>query len=177
MVCKASHKIANEQAVMMTIDTVSPCYPISIVEIARQVFQTGIVKFVCGNVGAYTARIIGRRGPRPFSCFLKHHVAPALRAIFDDDIARYRPNHVELLIPPLDAARQVHQPPTLYVRGHALPQSSPDVCKQTLICRQACQMTLDLFEYSIDDMIEGPELGGAATYIECATQSDINLFI
>ena len=41
----------------------------------------------------------------------------------------------------------------------------------------ACQMTMDLFEYSLDDMIEGPELGGAATYIECATQSEINLFI
>jgi peroxiredoxin family protein len=38
-------------------------------------------------------------------------------------------------------------------------------------------MTLDLFEYSIDDMIEGPEIGGAATYIEVAAQSDINLFI
>ena len=41
----------------------------------------------------------------------------------------------------------------------------------------ACQMTLDLFEYSIDDMIDGLDVGGAATYIECATQSDINLFI
>jgi peroxiredoxin family protein len=41
----------------------------------------------------------------------------------------------------------------------------------------ACQMTMDLFEYSLDDMIEGPELGGAATYVEAATQSDINLFI
>ena len=41
----------------------------------------------------------------------------------------------------------------------------------------ACQMTLDLFEYSIDDMIEGVEIGGAATYIEVATQSHINLFI
>jgi peroxiredoxin family protein len=41
----------------------------------------------------------------------------------------------------------------------------------------ACQMTMDLFEYKIEDMIEGPELGGAATYIECATNSDINLFI
>ncbi|MGB5626239.1 MAG: DsrE/DsrF/DrsH-like family protein, partial [Woeseiaceae bacterium] len=41
----------------------------------------------------------------------------------------------------------------------------------------ACQMTMDLFEYTLDDMIEGPELGGAATYIEVATQSDINLFI
>ncbi len=41
----------------------------------------------------------------------------------------------------------------------------------------ACQMTLDLFEYSPDDLIEGHEIGGAATYIETATQSDINLFI
>ena len=29
----------------------------------------------------------------------------------------------------------------------------------------------------MDDMIEGPVLGGAATYIETATKSDINLFI
>jgi peroxiredoxin family protein len=41
----------------------------------------------------------------------------------------------------------------------------------------ACQMTMDLFEYSKDDLIDGPELGGAATYIETATKSDINLFI
>ena len=41
----------------------------------------------------------------------------------------------------------------------------------------ACQMTMDLFEYSLDDMIEGPELGGAATYLETAMKSDINLFI
>ena len=39
------------------------------------------------------------------------------------------------------------------------------------------QMTLDLFEYKRDDLIEGHELGGAATYIETATKSDINLFI
>ena len=41
----------------------------------------------------------------------------------------------------------------------------------------ACQMTMDLFEYTMDDMIEGPVLGGAATYIETATKSEINLFI
>ena len=40
-----------------------------------------------------------------------------------------------------------------------------------------CQMTMDLFEYKLDDLIKGPELGGAATYIETATKSDINLFI
>ena len=41
----------------------------------------------------------------------------------------------------------------------------------------ACQMTLDLFEYKQEDMIDGIELGGAATYMETAAKSDINLFI
>jgi peroxiredoxin family protein len=41
----------------------------------------------------------------------------------------------------------------------------------------ACQMTMDLFEYKLDDMIEGPELGGAATFMEMALESDVNLFI
>ena len=41
----------------------------------------------------------------------------------------------------------------------------------------ACQMTLDLFEYKEEDMIDGIELGGAATYLEVAGKSDINLFI
>jgi len=41
----------------------------------------------------------------------------------------------------------------------------------------ACQMTIDLFEYKSQDMIDGITLGGAASYIEVATKSDINLFI
>ncbi len=41
----------------------------------------------------------------------------------------------------------------------------------------ACQMTLDLFEMKKEDMIDGIEIGGAATYMETATKSDINLYI
>jgi len=40
-----------------------------------------------------------------------------------------------------------------------------------------CQMTMDLFEFSRDDMIDGVEIGGAATYMESARKSDINLYI
>jgi len=40
-----------------------------------------------------------------------------------------------------------------------------------------CQMTMDLIDYSKDDMIDGIEIGGAATYIEVASKSHINLFI
>ncbi len=38
-------------------------------------------------------------------------------------------------------------------------------------------MTLDLFEYNKSDLIDGVALGGAATYMEKALKSDINLFI
>lgn len=41
----------------------------------------------------------------------------------------------------------------------------------------ACQMTMDLFEYEAKDLIDGVEYAGAATYIERATQCDINLYI
>jgi peroxiredoxin family protein len=41
----------------------------------------------------------------------------------------------------------------------------------------ACQMTMDLFEYKREDMIDGPTIGGAASYIEVASKSDINLYI
>lgn len=41
----------------------------------------------------------------------------------------------------------------------------------------ACQMTMDLFEYNADDMLADIEFAGAATYMEKALQSDINLYI
>ncbi|MBX7539676.1 DsrE/DsrF/DrsH-like family protein [Qipengyuania sp. GH29] len=41
----------------------------------------------------------------------------------------------------------------------------------------ACQMTLDLFEKKKEDMIDGIEIGGAATWMESALQSDINLYM
>ncbi|MDX9861052.1 MAG: DsrE/DsrF/DrsH-like family protein [Rhodospirillales bacterium] len=40
-----------------------------------------------------------------------------------------------------------------------------------------CQMTMDLFEWTADDLIDGIVIGGAATYMEKALASDINLFI
>ena len=39
-----------------------------------------------------------------------------------------------------------------------------------------CQMTIDLFDIKREDLIDEIELGGAATYLERAGESDINLF-
>ena len=41
----------------------------------------------------------------------------------------------------------------------------------------ACQMTMDLFEFKKEDMIDGVKLGGAATYMEQALKSHIKLYI
>jgi len=41
----------------------------------------------------------------------------------------------------------------------------------------ACQMTLDLFELDQKDLIDDIAIGGAATYMEGALKSDINLYI
>lgn len=41
----------------------------------------------------------------------------------------------------------------------------------------ACQMTMGVMGVEKEDLIDGIEIGGAATYIEVATQSHINLFI
>lgn len=41
----------------------------------------------------------------------------------------------------------------------------------------ACQMTVDLFEFDTADFIDGVELGGAATFLEFAGDSDICLFM
>jgi len=41
----------------------------------------------------------------------------------------------------------------------------------------ACQMTMELFEMKKEDMIDGIDTGGAATYLAQALDSRINLFV
>lgn len=41
----------------------------------------------------------------------------------------------------------------------------------------ACQMTMDLFGFTPKDLIDGVTLGGAATYMEEALDSKVNLYV
>jgi peroxiredoxin family protein len=85
--------------------------------------------------------------------------------------------NVMTAIPGVDAACSKMMKNLMNKKGVAPIEELRELALEADVRMIACQMTLDLFEYSIDEMIEGPEIGGAATYIECATQSDINLFI
>jgi len=80
-------------------------------------------------------------------------------------------------IPGVDAAASKMMKNLIKKKGVASIQELRDLAVEAEVRLIACQMTMDLFEYSLDDMIEEIEIGGAATYIEVATQSHINLFI
>jgi peroxiredoxin family protein len=62
-------------------------------------------------------------------------------------------------------------------KGVASIEELRDLAVEADVQMIACQMTMDLFEYKREDMIDGPTVGGAASYIEVATKSDINLYI
>ena len=80
-------------------------------------------------------------------------------------------------IPGVDAACSKMMKNLMDKKGVASIDELRDLAVEAEVRMIACQMTMDLFEYTLDDMIEGPELGGAATYIEVASESEINLFI
>ncbi len=86
------------------------------------------------------------------------------------------PNAVAM-IPGVDAAASKMMKNLVKKKGVASIEELREAAVESDVRMIACQMTMDLFEYSLEDMIEGPELGGAATYLETATKSDINLFI
>ena len=86
------------------------------------------------------------------------------------------PNIVSAL-PGIDAAASQMMKNLIKKKGVASIPELRELAVDADVRMIARQMTLDLFEYSQEDMIEGIEIGGAATYIEVATQSHINLFI
>jgi peroxiredoxin family protein len=86
------------------------------------------------------------------------------------------PNAMAML-PGVDAAASVMMKNLIKKKGVASIEELREAAIESDVKMIACQMTMDLFEYKLEDMIEGPELGGAATYIDIAQKSDINLFI
>ena len=62
-------------------------------------------------------------------------------------------------------------------KGVAPLEELRDLCQEAEVRFIACQMTVDLFEFSPSNFIDGIELGGAALFFEFAGDSDICLFI
>lgn len=62
-------------------------------------------------------------------------------------------------------------------KGVASIEELRDIALESGVKLVACQMTMDLFEFRKEDMIDGVCFGGAATYLEEAVKADVNLFI
>ena len=81
------------------------------------------------------------------------------------------------VIPGVDAMCTTMMKNLIKKKGIASIPELRDLAIEAEVRMIACQMTLDLFEYSTCDLIDGIDIAGAATYIEVAAQSDINLYI
>ena len=85
--------------------------------------------------------------------------------------------NIASVVPGVDAVATAMMKNLIKKKGIASIEELRGTALESDVKMIACQMTMDLFEYRLDDLIEGPVLGGAATYIENATKCDINLFI
>jgi len=65
----------------------------------------------------------------------------------------------------------------LHEKGVASVEELREICLEAGVKLIGCQMTIDLFELNRNDFIDGIDYGGAATFLEYAGESDVNLFI
>ncbi len=86
------------------------------------------------------------------------------------------PNMVSM-IPGVDRAATTMMKNLIKKKGVASIPDLREAAVESDVKMIACQMTLDLFELDKKDLIDDISLGGAATYMEGALKSDINLYI
>jgi peroxiredoxin family protein len=87
------------------------------------------------------------------------------------------PNVVSGVVPGFDSFATTMMKKTFKNKGVATIEELREACVDSGVRLIGCQMTMDVFGFSQDDFIEGTELGGAATFLEFAGESDITLFI
>ena len=62
-------------------------------------------------------------------------------------------------------------------KGVASIEELREICLESGVKMIGCQMTMDVFGFSKEDFIDGVEVGGAATFLEFAADSAIQLFV
>ena len=81
------------------------------------------------------------------------------------------------MLPGMEAMATMMMKDKMKKKGVASLTELRDLCQEAEVKFVACQMTVDLFDFSKSDFIEGIEYGGAATFMEFAGDTDICLFI
>ena len=81
------------------------------------------------------------------------------------------------MLPGMESMATMMMKQKMKSKGVASLEQLRDLCLETDVKFVACQMTVDLFEFSKDDFISNVEYGGAATFMKFAGESDVCLFI
>lgn len=62
-------------------------------------------------------------------------------------------------------------------KGIASVEELRSICLESGVKLIACQMTVDLFDFTRDDLIDGIDYGGAAMFLGFAGDADVSLFV
>ena len=87
------------------------------------------------------------------------------------------PNALMANVPGFEKVATALMKKTVVNKGVASIEELRSLCMEAEVKMVACQMTVDLFEFSTSSFIDGIELGGAALFFEFAGDADISLFM
>ncbi|RMF84711.1 MAG: peroxiredoxin family protein [Nitrospirae bacterium] len=87
------------------------------------------------------------------------------------------PNFIQSLVPGYEALATTLMKKTIANHGVASIEDLRELCMEAGVKMMACQMTVDLFGFKESDFIDGLEFVGAASYLDIASQAQINLFV
>lgn len=62
-------------------------------------------------------------------------------------------------------------------KGIASLEELRSICVEAGVRFIACDMTMNMFDFDSSDFIDGVEIGGAATFLDFASDADISLFV
>ena len=62
-------------------------------------------------------------------------------------------------------------------KGVATIEELREICVESGVKLIGCQMTMDVFGFEKEEFIDGVDVGGAATFLEYASEADIQLFV
>jgi len=86
------------------------------------------------------------------------------------------PNFIQSLVPGYEALATTLMKKTISNVGVASVSELRELCQEAGVKMLACQMTVDLFGFDQSEFIDGVEFVGASTYLDVASDAQINLF-
>ncbi len=87
------------------------------------------------------------------------------------------PNALMSNIPGFESVATNLMKKTFKNKGVATVGELRDACVEMDVRLIGCQMTMDVFGFDKEDFIDECEIGGAATFLEYASEADVSLFV